>query len=766
MIGMSSVLFPMAEEIKQTWDGSRTTPIHRIPLKDEFDQTIIPTESHPLPYSTRFTCAPCHDYKTIQTGFHFNELTSQDHGRAGEPWIWVDPKTGTLLPLSYRSRKGIWHPKDLGLSFWDFTLLFSRHLTGGGAGEPIEEKESPESRWQASGKLEINCMGCHSASRLQSHSEWAKQVLRQNFRWAPTASSGMGEVGGMASRLPPTWEVYDGPNPDDTEYAVVPSVRYQMTLFDSKHRAYFDISPKPEDGLCLNCHSVSPVGKPKHTLESDVHSSAGIKCVDCHRNGITHEIFRGYEGEAAKQGDPSREEFTCRGCHLGQGSQKTSRMTSGRLGAPFPLHRGISEIHFTKLSCTVCHAGPLPQKEHTRVRTSRANRLGIYGIAQWYTELPVVSEPVYIRDTNGKITPHRLMWPAFWGLISGEKIKPLKPEEVRAAGAGILDVEERIAGLLIILSSAEGWEGSPLLLFLDKTFELNADGGLSLSSLSSGSSESRLWAFKKGDSILPIIPDFDPSVEEQDQDIEIRIENILAALSEYDDPPGQPVFLYKKYVYRLIDGYLDRSGPGEIKDVLSGLSWETELGFISLASPFQLQTVHAVIGKEQTLTEEQVKRLLNSLTEKNTDQDMEEWNYFYISSGNMFSLDKTGELQNSRHSAASPIAWPLGHQVRPARQSLGIGGCRDCHKADSPFFFNTLKGTGPLVTQASVSLNALSFMALDKPYQKLFGLSFTVRPILKAVLLVAAGIAGLFLLLAALLFAGKISGLIKNRSSQ
>ena len=32
------------------WDGNRTLPVHLLPLRDEDDEPIIPTETDPLPY--------------------------------------------------------------------------------------------------------------------------------------------------------------------------------------------------------------------------------------------------------------------------------------------------------------------------------------------------------------------------------------------------------------------------------------------------------------------------------------------------------------------------------------------------------------------------------------------------------------------------------------------------------------------------------------------------------------------------------------------
>jgi len=449
-----SVLSPQEKKPVDTWDGSFSVPVHRIPLKDQFDETIIPSESFPLPYSTRYTCAPCHDYGVIENGLHFNAGSESDPGRLGEPWVLVDALTGTVLPLSYRNWKGMFHLEEIGLSKWDFTLLFGRHMTGGGISEPEWEEISPSSRWEVAGMLEINCLACHNATRNQSHSEWAKQVLRENFRWAGVAASGIGEVKGMASRLPPTWTIIDGPNPDDTEYAVVPSVKYNPNDFDEKHNVFFDLLRKPDDGRCLTCHSVSPVNIRRHTYELDVHSASGLKCTDCHVNGIDHNMIRGYETEADESGESERFDFTCQGCHVGSEFSGDTGENSGRMGAPYPIHNGIPAVHFEKLNCTVCHSGPLPEKEPVRVRTSRGNRLGIYGIAQWAMDFPQIVEPVYARDKSNKLAPHRLIWPSYWAKVEEGEFKPLDPAEVIEAGFvsnGIDQITEVRESLLVLI---------------------------------------------------------------------------------------------------------------------------------------------------------------------------------------------------------------------------------------------------------------------------------------------------------------------------
>jgi len=770
-LAVCAAAFPLGTKESQpqkTWDGNRTTPVHLIPLKDEFDQQIVPTESHPLPFSARFSCEPCHDYDIIRTGLHFNAAAEQSAGRPGEPWIWVDEKTGTLLPLSYRRWKGSWHPGDIGLTPWDFTLLFGRHLPGGDISEPAADMITPGSRWEVSGGIEINCLGCHNASNIQDPSEWAKQVLRQNFRWAATAASGLGEVGGMASRLAGTWALIDGPDPDDTEWAVPPYVRYNRGLFDGKHRAFVDILHQPSDGRCLACHSAAPFGAAKSVFEADAHSAAGLKCASCHRNGINHAMIRGYEGEAEDTPGMGAEDFTCSACHLGNEAAKGARALAGRLGAPFPKHKGFPAVHFKRLSCTVCHSGPWPEKEMTRVRTSRANRLGIYGIARWSTDPPAILEPVYLREKNGKLTPHRLIWPAFWAERSGKTLRPLQPDRVLSAAGAALSPEQSavnvLTGLTLGLELQPGQ--TPVLILLGKAYELNLDGGLDVSPLAGQQqSEAPVWALRQNDaSIAPLIPEFDPQAEEIDPDIQAQVQKALEALALSPDAPGTPILIYKKALFRITETYLEKlENPAEPADV-PRLAWLVENQVRPLVSEFERRTIAALAGSEQTLTEEQVEIVLRSLEQEKPESESGQGARFvYISGGRMFRIDSGGKLESVEDTSAEPVTWPLAHEVRPARQSLGINGCKDCHKAGSAFLFRRVRGTGPLQTSRFKTVSANSFMRLDKPYQFLFGLSFVIRPLFKWALFLAILLAGSVVFLVFFLALGRRTGLIEKR---
>ena len=121
------------------WDGNQSTPVHLLPMVDEDGFRILPGYKEPMPFSARTTCGTCHDYDTISSGFHFNSASEDArHGRPGEPWIWLDELTGTQLPLSYRGWPGTYRPEELGISKWDFTKQFGRHLPGGDMAEPEE----------------------------------------------------------------------------------------------------------------------------------------------------------------------------------------------------------------------------------------------------------------------------------------------------------------------------------------------------------------------------------------------------------------------------------------------------------------------------------------------------------------------------------------------------------------------------------------------------------------------------------------------------
>jgi len=158
-----------------------------------------------------------------------------------------------------------------------------------------------------------------------------------------------------------------------------------------------------------------------------------LKCVDCHRNGVEHNIIRGYEGEEFISANLLAATSSCEGCH-----------TTGRLGAPLlkHAHAGIPPVHFDKLSCTACHSGRWPGEKTILTKTSRAHSLGIAGINKSPEALPHILYPVFAKQSNGKITPYKMFWPAFWGTVKEGKVTPINLEVVKKTIGKILTKEK------------------------------------------------------------------------------------------------------------------------------------------------------------------------------------------------------------------------------------------------------------------------------------------------------------------------------------
>ncbi|MCC5827972.1 MAG: hypothetical protein JJU36_00865 [Phycisphaeraceae bacterium] len=423
--------------------GSRQPYKHILTLYDAEGRIIDPTAPDARPYSPRMTCGQCHDYDSIAKGWHFNAAAhTVSVGRPGEPWFLVDEETGSQIPISDRDWPGTHTPESLGLTPWEFALKFGRHNPAPAPyGEPGDQPDDPKARWEVSGRLEIDCMMCHSADTRYDPAERARQLQRQNFQWIPTVAMGLGRVRtdvrdleeeDPLAALDPA---YEGPQ--------LPPVEYNRNKFDAQGRVFFDVRSRPLTESCYHCHSsrqVGPDAPVRWHLEQDVHLAAGMSCTDCHRNSIDHKIVRGHETEAIETADPARGTLSCAGCHLGDDQVDHPAMAlGGRGGAPHPLHRGIPPIHFEILSCTACHSGPWPEQHTHPVQTSMAHGLGISSTDRTWQTPPEIVAPVMAKGHDGKIAPHRMAWPSFWGwLLPDGEVRPIAPDQVKGAAGPLL----------------------------------------------------------------------------------------------------------------------------------------------------------------------------------------------------------------------------------------------------------------------------------------------------------------------------------------
>lgn len=451
--------------------------MHHIPLRDvdgqiislppAFDEQGKPQEAKANPFSTAQTCGRCHEYAAISRGWHFN--ASQGNvkpGRPGEPWILTDPATHTQIPVSYRGWAGTFKPGEIGLSDFDFLTAFSRHLPGGGAGEPaqIDPKDAKMGRLLVTGKMEIDCLLCHESSSQYNHETRFKALTSQNIKWAPSIGAGLGTFAGFktAKAFADSWK------PGRAAPTNLPPLKYDRTRFDAENNVQFHVTRRASADACYYCHTTdSQIGDARWHSDRDFHLRAGMTCIDCHRNGVDHMVVRGYEGEVKDRtisaemielrvkllrrddGNIKEEEakklaasqlkgemgivetLSCRGCHLGaSNSREAGAQMGGRLGSPRPVHKGFPLVHFEKLTCTACHSGPIPEEQPQVVHTSLAHKLGLPAPARGENTAPVIVQPVFLRDADGRIAPHKMVWPSYWGRLKEGKITPILPEEV------------------------------------------------------------------------------------------------------------------------------------------------------------------------------------------------------------------------------------------------------------------------------------------------------------------------------------------------
>jgi hypothetical protein len=116
----------------------------------------------------------------------------------------------------------------------------------------------------------------------------------------------------------------------------------------------------------------------------------------------------------------------------------------------------------------------------------------------------------------------------------------------------------------------------------------------------------------------------------------------------------------------------------------------------------------------------------------------------YIAGGKLRRL-VSGEVRAEDHSQAAPYFWPLGHDVRPKSQSLGVRGCEDCHSADAPILFGKVSVDSPLGPEPAWQMNRFQ-SKIDASYQSRLAGSWKYRPWLKGIGLACAALIALICL--------------------
>lgn len=618
--------------------------VHWIDLYDASNSKIDPTDENPKPYSPEKTCGRCHEYDTISHGWHFNAVNPEaKHGRPGQPWIWSDERTGTHLPLSYRGWEGTHNPDDLGISRWEVAAKLGGFMPGGGVGsaESFEAEGAPESegdRSKVTGALPVDCMLCHrNQGSGYSPFVWTEQIEDENFPYAPTAALGIATVSGSMTRLKEDFDATAEGAADK-----LPKVTYEASRFRNDGKVFFDLIRKPTSNACYYCHTnidAESVTGSRWLHDEDVHLRAGLKCADCHRNSLDHHTVRGFDGEEHPAGKRAAA-LSCNGCHMPSHDKTEDALSMpGRLGAPKPEHKGLPPIHFEKMTCTACHSGPMPSESLGRQVNSIAHHLGKHvkrtgeegpGILA-AVNLPVSHSTGEEHADEKLYTPHRMMWPSFWGTIKDGELTVLNPEKVYDTVRRKLKVRREFIEEL-----------SEVKLPISKRKELLGDERYRVKEDERTEEEKEKIA----------------KAEEEERKVQVaeRIAGSLAALEE-EFPETQAVFVT----------------GGE--------------GFV-LKGEEEIESINAEILGD----------------------------------------------------AAKPYSWPVAHNVRPARQSLGINGCTECHSDDSLFFQTRLTPIAMLPGQTPDSIAAIDLQNPDRVKLDTWNQLFAGRSQFKIAGLIALGL--------------------------
>jgi len=423
--------------------------VHRIALLDAKGNPIGPDSQ--VPYSPNTTCSSsrCHDYHIVARGTHTRMFpTTRTSTRRPDSFVWTmfESVTGMAAPISsgyLPAAPDAFDPKA-HLSAFQFALQFGPYHPGGGrleldaagnrydtflaehpelrtATEPQPSPEYFRSRWDQSGVLENDCLACHALEGYD-HVERAGQIASLNFKWAPTVGAGFGTVEGKVASLPP-------PRPDakpDQQAEPPIKVKYNPAIFGPDGKVHLEIG-KPPDANCLFCHRrPAKASAPwNDCLDADVHSKAGLKCVDCHRAGPDHVIA----GDPMAT-NPDFRSLTCKGCH-----------NNGRLGAPVPVHKGLPRLHLREIACETCHSGPKPR--FTRLPDGEARAALPMAFEQptdptWGVILtsrkpsgPAFFAPVYKETDEGPIALFARLLPTYFASRRDDKsLVPLSPRYV------------------------------------------------------------------------------------------------------------------------------------------------------------------------------------------------------------------------------------------------------------------------------------------------------------------------------------------------
>jgi hypothetical protein len=322
------------------------------------------------------------------------------------------------------------------------------------------------------------------------------------------------------------------------------------------------------------------------------------------------------------------------------------------MGAPKPLHKGLPPLHFDRLSCTACHSGSKLDGQAELLQTSLAHALGLPSHDAGRIT-PGIKAPVMLRD-DGMLYPHRAVWPAFWGQMSGDKITPLNPDAVYEATR--------------------------------KTFRVR------------------------------------------------RGSNLAAAVKDVKLSSSDKTEVLGEERAKVKDDELTEEEKAKLDDLIATRAREN----------WQEKLVGGLTAVKELITVDGAEPV-------------------FVSAGKVYKLSGEGAVDTFEHEAAEPYMWKFAHDVQPARLSLGVKGCYDCHALGAPLFNSTVTAIGQTPDDAPVSHTMCELAGYDKLKTDAWAASFLGRTAFKYFGYLAMGVVSLVLLAYVLRGVTSLLALIQRR---
>ncbi len=136
----------------------------------------------------------------------------------------------------------------------------------------------------------------------------------------------------------------------------------------------------------------------------------------------------------------------------------------------------------------------------------------------------------------------------------------------------------------------------------------------------------------------------------------------------------------------------------------------------------------------------------------------------YVAGGKAYRLAAEFKVDAFENDAAKPYAWKLGHDVRPARASIGATGCFDCHQAGTPIFEGQVTAVSPVLDSQPRTHVMYELAGLDKTRLDAWNQSFQGRAAFKWMGFASMGIVSLVLLWYAMRGVAGVAGMAGRKS--